>query len=423
MIITLTKKPQVRYTDIFVPGGFPTYTYNPRESRRLEESIAEVTQNFKLMVVTGPTKSGKTVLVNKVFPRLENLWIDGGSIDIEDRFWEQIVSELGGYTEEQLSNGEDTQFTIEGAFQTEGNILFAKAGASMAGTAGNTEKTLHLQRRSLSNKTKAISLLAETKIPLIIDDFHYIPKSEQKKIVRALKAPIMYGVPVICIAIPNRKFDVIDVERELTGRMDSVEMPTWDLTELSLIAKSGFSALNVSVDNQLINHLAYESFGSPFLMQDFCRSICQKCKIEYRQKRQVPLNITDDAVNDIFSNIANSSGRSMFDKLKRGPRTRTDRKPRHMKNGDVLDIYGVVMEALKHLRPGIETITYDILRANIREVLADDLPQHGEIARVLENIAKISYSDSSSTPVIDWQKDDDILTITDPFFAFFLKWS
>ena len=148
------------------------------------------------MVVTGPTKSGKTVLVNKVFPRLENLWIDGGSIDIEDRFWEQIVSELGGYTEEQLSNGEDTQFTIEGAFQTEGNILFAKAGASMAGTAGTTEKTLHLQRRSLSNKTKAISLLAETKIPLIIDDFHYIPKSEQKKIVRTLKAPIMYGVPV-----------------------------------------------------------------------------------------------------------------------------------------------------------------------------------------------------------------------------------
>ena len=113
----------------------------------------------------------------------------------------------------------------------------------------------------------------------------------------------------------------------------------------------------------------------------------------------------------------------MFEKLKRGPRTRTDRKVRKMKNGETLDIYGVVMEALKHLKPGVETITYDMLRANIREVLADDLPQHGEIARVLEKIAEISYTDTSATPVIDWQKDDDILTITDPFFAFYLRWS
>ena len=81
------------------------------------------------------------------------------------------------------------------------------------------------------------------------------------------------------------------------------------------------------------------------------------------------------------------------------------------------------MEALKHLKPGVETITYDMLRANIREVLSDELPQHGEIARVLEKIAEISYTDTSSTPVIDWQKDDDILTITDPFFAFYLRWS
>ena len=82
----------------------------------------------------------------------------------------------------------------------------------------------------------------------------------------------------------------------------------------------------------------------------------------------------------------------MFDKLKRGPRTRTDRKPRTMKNGEVTDIYGVVLEALKYLRPGIETISYDTLRANIREVLADDLPQHGEIARVLEKISQMGVS-------------------------------
>lgn len=35
----------------------------------------------------------------------------------------------------------------------------------------------------------------------------------------------------------------------------------------------------------------------------------------------------------------------------------------------------------------------------------------------------ISYNDGASTPVIDWDKEDAILTITDPFFAFYLRWS
>lgn len=284
-------------------------------------------------------------------------------------------------------------------------------------------KTMVSQRRNMSNKSVAISLLQEYKTPLIIDDFHYISKEIQKNIVRALKAPIMYGVPVICIAIPSRKFDVIDVERELTGRVDSVEMPSWDEKELSKIAENGFKTLNLGVPKDIVSYLAGESFGSPFLMQDFCRSICQRYDVEHSQNFRKTLDLTVESVSEIFPIIANNSGRSMFDKLKRGPRTRTDRIPRKMKNGEITDIYGVVLETLKHLKPGIETISYDMLRTGIRDVLADDLPQHGEIARVLEKIAEISYTDTSSTPVIDWQKDEDILTITDPFFAFYLRWS
>lgn len=413
----------LKYSDVFVPGGMPTYTYNPRVDRRLEDAIRDSTENYKLLVITGPTKSGKTVLVNKVFPRTESLWIDGGMIDSEDVFWEIIVSELGGYTEEQISKGEDLQCTLSGTAKADGSILLAKLAAEMTETSSGTERTTHLRRRQTSNKVKAISLLQETKVPLILDDFHYISKEIQKNIVRALKAPIMYGVPVICIAIPSRKFDVIDVERELTGRMDSIEMPTWEIPELELIAQNGFTSLNLKIDADIITYLAGQSFGSPFLMQDFCRSICKENDIEFRLSQPQNLSLTFESAAKIFPIIANNSGRSMFDKLKRGPTSRTDRKPRTLKNGETTDIYGVVMEAFKHLKPNIETIPYDMLRTNIREVIADDLPQRGEISRVLEKIAEISYSDTSSTPVIDWQKEEDILTVTDPFFAFYLRWS
>ena len=94
----------------------------------------------------------------------------------------------------------------------------------------------------------------------------------------------MYGVSVICIAIPSRKFDVIDVEREITGRMASIEMPTWDNTELSIIAENGFNALNVVVPQSTINYLSGEAFGSPFLMQDFAAQFAKSIVSKINKK-------------------------------------------------------------------------------------------------------------------------------------------
>jgi hypothetical protein len=157
-------------------------------------------------------------------------------------------------------------------------------------------------------------------------------------------------------------------------------------------------------------------------MQEFCKALCLHSEIEERSDivQYISENIDE---SDIFADIAEHSGRSMFEKLKRGPRARTDRIPRLLTDGKITDIYGVVMAGLKSLQPGVESVPYDMLRLNIKSVMADEPPQRHEISRVLDKIAEISYSDSSSTPVIDWQKDENILTITDPFFAFFLKWA
>ncbi len=265
----------------------------------------------------------------------------------------------------------------------------------------------------------------KNEVTLVVDDFHYIAKDVQKSIVRALKSPVMHGCPVVFIAIPNRKFDVVDVEREMTGRIETVEMPAWTHAELEEIATTGFGALNVSIQDKTysdaVAFFIQECQGSPFLMQEFCKELCVASQINCKEKTMQ--HVRKVQVEYIFVHVAENSGRSMFKKLERGPRQRTDRKDRKMKNGIVTDIYGVVMAAFQALRPDTETITYETLRSTIRQILEDDLPQHGEVSRVLEKIAEISHTDSSSTPVIDWQKDDDLITITDPFFAFFLRWN
>ena len=57
----------------------------------------------------------------------------------------------------------------------------------------------------------------------------------------------------------------------------------------------------------------------------------------------------------------------------------------------------------------------------MKEILQEATPQRHETTRVLDYITQISYDDSASTPVIEWNKEDGIINITDPFFAFFLN--
>ena len=264
--------------------------------------------------------------------------------------------------------------------------------------------------RTISTKTAAIQYISKNKVPIVVDDFHYIDRSIQTAIVRALKSPIMHGLPVIFIAIPNRKFDVIKVEREMTGRIEIFDIPVWRDDELKQIAEVGFKSLNVRLPEKVQDSMVREAMGSPHLMQEFCKAICQKNRIDKSAKTTIIVSENID-LPALFSNIAINSGRSLFEKLARGPRPRSDRIERTLKSGEITDIYGVIMEALLKMKPGIESIAYDKFRGYIRDVISSDLPQFGEVSRVLEKIAEISYNDGASTPVVDWDKDDAVLTM------------
>ena len=233
----------------------------------------------------------------------------------------------------------------------------------------------------------------------------------------------MRGVPVILIAIPNRKYDAVKVEREMTGRIEHIDIPQWSEDELSEIAFNGFKHLNVQIAQDVVNKMTREAFGSPHLMQEFCKALCRKYNIIEKTTIRKTIPINDNELEKMYTEIAQNTGRPTFDRLARGARPRSDRKERLLTDGTKTDIYKVVMMALKSLRPGMSSISYEELRSAIREHLQESPPQRHEITRVLDIITQISYNDSASTPVIEWNKEDSEIHITDPFFAFYLKWA
>ena len=87
-----------------------------------------------------------------------------------------------------------------------------------------------------------------------------------------------------------------------------------------------------------------------------------------------------------------------------------------------MDIYGLVLHGLAFLKPSLVTIEYEEMRTAIREVSAQAPPQLQEVARVLKHMSDIAATDQSSTPVIDFDEEEKLLHVTDPFFAFYLRW-
>ena len=184
----------MNFYEVFIPGGVPTYTYNPREGYNLETRIMQAKRNLcKLMIVTGQTKMGKTVLAEKVYSRgKDSIWVDGGEISDEESFWDNIVSQLDLPTQYENQNTSGANITVEAG--AEGQLKFCFLEATPKGGIKLEHNRLKgvVSTSKMSNKMASIKYLTDNNIPLIVDDFHYINRDIQTQIIRALKSPIMH---------------------------------------------------------------------------------------------------------------------------------------------------------------------------------------------------------------------------------------
>ncbi len=413
----------MKATEVFISGGLPTVTYNPRTHLELENKLIDyIDTGYKLISVTGPTKSGKTVLCTKLIPQEKCVFLSGGAISNENDFWESILNELDIEIDDSISVGK-SKATEEGG-EIEGGIdvgLF-KLGSKIGDKETHSDDSSKTSIKIRSLKLKALNALQEMNIALLIDDFHYIEQDLQRTIIRAIKQPIFKGLRVIILAVPHRAFDALRVETEMTGRVVQLPISLWDVEELKEIAIKGFQKLNVTCSDKIIERLANESYGSPHLMQEFCLRLCKINGITETIEGE-NIEIPEPNFTEFFTNIVSSiSSKVAFERLAKGPRQRADRVQRELSNGETVDIYTATLHGIAETGPKTE-IAYEELRGSLKKVLAENIPQGHEITRVLSKMDEIAKEELHGEPVIDWDKENTKLYISDPFFAFYLRWA
>lgn len=410
----------LRVRDVFVPGGFPRYTYQDRQKYGIEATLRDALDRLnKFIAVAGPTKSGKTVLVRKIVPKHQCIWLEGGHVASIQDVWDAVMSELHVPTQRVESASHQAE---------EGSSSALDAGIKPLGMGGglSEQKSQKESKSRTSNKTfathsakAAVDALLDARRVLVIDDFHYIDANVQSDIVRALKPGVFEGLQVVLILIPHRMHEAAQAEIDVDGRTVTVKIPDWQPDELFKIAEDGFVALKVDFLATTIDTLIKESFGSPHIMQDFCSNLCKRTGIseQFQGSGTKPVIRIPEPPENFFKEFADSISPEAFKALRKGPE-RTNRKDRALVKGGTCDTYEAILLALHELG-GTTPVDWTRLRRALQAVLSD-VPQQNEITRALEKMDEIAKQ-REGEPVIDYLNGE--LHLVDPFFRYYLKWN
>jgi hypothetical protein len=358
---------------VFVTDGFPSLTYVSFDEGRREHDLEEgLAQQNKIISIVGPSKSGKSTLCNKIFGPtrgVDKIYVTGDSLSSADNLWQEAYR--------QVTDDTDKSFFEIG----------------------------HAER---------IERIAGTDLPLIIDDFHYIPKNVQPTICRQLKNAASEGLRIIVLSTPHRGDDPIRGNPDLSGRYFAVNFRFWDDKDLSQIGTIGFSKLGLRLSDVILQQLAGHALRSPQLMQTLCLETCRSLGQDrpYEQAQDKDVNMDEVARRTLRSYNLETP----FHILSHGPPERGSKRLDYkLITGGTADVYQILVQLLQS-DPQFYQISLDDLKTRMKSIVSDS--REPNIRAALQQLNAL-YRDTVDP--IEWDDEKRQLTIVDPHFYFYLR--
>jgi hypothetical protein len=418
--------PSVLATEVFNPTEFPVHTYVERDDLNHERLLRQWREKATLIAsVSGPSKVGKTVLVQRIAGEGCLLLVSGASVRTPDQLWERVLDWWGEphvTTAARLDVKLDQKVVDRGAtIGLAGSGVAAKSASTTS--SSSTESTqATVNRRGLP---QVVQEIANTKYTVLLDDFHYIPSAIQADVAQQLKDAASRGVRICVASVPHRADNVVRALSELRGRVLAIDLDYWSQKDLLEIPRLGCDLLGMHIDQISLAMFATEAAGSPQLMQSICMWICNHLGV--RQTLDPARAITLDAAarKEILRLTAFTVDfRSLVRALASGPKARPDQRKQYIhQDGRRGDVYLTVLRALAMDPPRL-TIDYPDLTKRLDELCKGDSPDGASVIRTCGAIGQIAGAFSSATgPSLEWDEQEQTMVISDPYLLFYLRWS
>lgn len=412
----------MRAVEVFTPGKLPEVTYVDDHLKARAQVLHDALETGAAVIsLSGPSKSGKTVFIEKNLGKDRLIQVTGAGINSASRLWDRVFDLIGTPVEKQVTDQSGFQGTFAGKVTAEAGLLVSAKG-ELAATGTWSNSTSLLNGFVVDYLQLLIRELAGTGLVVFIDDFHYIPKDIQVEISNQIKEAIRSDVKFVCASVTYHSDDAIRANPDLRGRAVKLDFNYWDSNELAKIAKRGFEALNISVSDGYIQALASEAAGSPQLMQALCLNTCFEANMRERNVILTPIDPSLDMIRNVCERTALSSDySSTVNKMAEGPRTRgQDRKGYLLKDGTISDVYPLIIKAIS-LSPPELTIRYPNLQARIASLCGTEGPSGSSVTGACHHMCSIA-NDSENRNIVEWDGGNDVIDIRDPYLLFYLRW-
>jgi hypothetical protein len=418
--------PLMKATDVFTPNKEPGVTYVDDHLKVSAQVLADALDTGGAVIsLSGPSKSGKTVFIEKNIGKDRLVQVTGAGITEAHKLWDRVFDLIGTPTTKRVTTTTGTEGSVGGKASGEAGIPgVAKGGGEVSGGYKWTSGSAHQADTPVDYLQLLIRELSGTGFVVFIDDFHYIPRPVQEQLANQIKEAIRNSVTFVVASVPYHSDDAIRANPDLRGRTVKLDFDYWKPDELAKIANRGFAALNALGSPAYIEALSREAAGSPQLMQSLCLTTCFENKV----RETVPIatqHLAHDleAIKMVCSRVASTSDySSTVAKMKQGPKTRgTDRNSYAMNDGNVVDVYPLILRAVAVDPPEL-TLRYPNLQKRIQSLCARDQPSGSSVTGACSHIASIA-NESENRNVVEWDGGTDVLDIRDPYLLFYLRWS
>jgi hypothetical protein len=338
----------MRATEVFTPGKLPEVTYIDDHLKQRAEILNDaLDQGAAVISLSGPSKSGKTVFIEKTIGKERLIQVTGAGVTDSAKLWDRVFDIIGTPVAKKQTTQSAFEGTIGGKLGGEAGILVSAKGEVSA--TGKWQKQEAVQEdMTIDYLQLLIRELQGTGLVVFIDDFHYIPKEVQIEVSNQIKEAVRNNVIFVVASVPYHSDDAVRANPDLRGRMIKLDFDYWKEDELCKIANKGFGALNAMASPAYVQALASEAAGSPQLMQSLCLGTCFENDLREKAVATKQLASDNAAIAKVCTRtVASSDYSSTVAKLKDGPKTRgQERKSYLTKSQDVLDVYPLILRAI-----------------------------------------------------------------------------
>lgn len=428
---------------VFIPNGIPTYTYIDRNNGKYEKRIDTIIRKGNIAFIHGPSKHGKSVL-GEAFAQNwgEQLHrMNCNNFPSLEAFFEKLAQELNipFQSVEETAKGGAAGAKFGAAIKAK--LPFVEAGIDSSVEA-NSSKSI---RQAQSYKPSVLQRASQIKRVMIIDNFHYIrDRKVQEDILRELRDMTereRFGI--IIIAITDNPNYLQGISGELVNRCGAITMDKWTPQELERIPFLGFAALNVGENAYLNQALSDQCFGSPAIMQEICLQVALSLTITQRSKTKRQIESTNLSKN--FANIFKTSAEdsiNMHTPYLRLIELANDIRPnkqltlranrgRNISEDKLISLPEAIIQLIvSESFPYVDVLA---LRKRAKRFLIEPLDDISD-DELIGAMEALSLKDQQlmeddevkpmiEAPVLEWNRRKKILTLKNPYFAFYVTWS